>query len=353
MPHLPDDDGLVPPLKVLRKRLNGVYREDLGFSGPTRRYVLMVVLLVGLASVPTLAVITAGSNEISGGDRPGALDAPFLPPPVAGPVRPSPTVSPAPADTADSSEKDHSKRRVDRDQKVIEPERWERRRDDADAVSEPPKRLKRTKAKLAAAAVPRRRAVHDRPVAPERPVVSDLPKVPDLPVVPEDTDVSRPKPPADFPTLPDLPEVPSEQDEHPRSRHDTPAPDEPHPARRRPCEDAAVPEPGSRRRAERTAPVAPPADGPPRSTVHNSSSRRSAVTERPQNIRAARILERSYAGGGGNVRRSMIPQRTDEHRNRPYRGVHRAEEWEPGWQRSTRVGRHHADPHDEHRANHR
>src|SRR5689334_3677752 len=37
---MPEEPG-GPPLKVLRKRLNGVYRAD-GFSGPTRRYVLIV-----------------------------------------------------------------------------------------------------------------------------------------------------------------------------------------------------------------------------------------------------------------------------------------------------------------------
>ncbi|GIE91726.1 hypothetical protein SAMN06264365_12354 [Actinoplanes regularis] len=91
MPHLPDDDGYEPPLKVLRKRFNGVYREDHGLSGPTRRYLLMVVMLVALASLPTLAVITAGTSEIADNGRNRALDEPFLPTPMAGPVRPSPT----------------------------------------------------------------------------------------------------------------------------------------------------------------------------------------------------------------------------------------------------------------------
>src|SRR3954470_14810217 len=79
----------------MRKRLNGVYRADTGFSGPTRRYVLIVAMLVGLASVPTLAAITAGSNELSGG-RTHTLDVPFLPPTSSGPVqtrRPSTTAS--------------------------------------------------------------------------------------------------------------------------------------------------------------------------------------------------------------------------------------------------------------------
>jgi len=35
VPEQPDEN-LVPPLKVMRKRLNGVYRADSGFSGPTR-----------------------------------------------------------------------------------------------------------------------------------------------------------------------------------------------------------------------------------------------------------------------------------------------------------------------------
>src|SRR3954453_7749230 len=71
----------------MRKRLNGVYRADTGFSGPTRRYVLIVALLVGLASIPTLAAITAGSNELSGG-RTDTMDVPFLPPASPGPIQP-------------------------------------------------------------------------------------------------------------------------------------------------------------------------------------------------------------------------------------------------------------------------
>ena len=89
MPAVPEqrDDDLVPPMKVLHKRLNGVYRADAGFSGPTRRYVLIVALLVGLASLPTLAAITAGSDELAGG-RTDTMDVPFLPPASPGPVRP-------------------------------------------------------------------------------------------------------------------------------------------------------------------------------------------------------------------------------------------------------------------------
>src|SRR4051812_6428213 len=70
----------------MRKRLNGVYRADSGFSGPTRRYVLIVALLVGLASIPTLAAITAGSHELSDG-KTDTMDVPFLPPTASGPIR--------------------------------------------------------------------------------------------------------------------------------------------------------------------------------------------------------------------------------------------------------------------------
>ncbi len=98
VPEQPDDDGLVPPIKVMRKRLNGVYSAE-GFAGPTRRYVLIVAMLVGLASLPTLAAITAGSHELDDG-RTGALDVPFIPPAATGPVRlpPAPTASAGPGD---------------------------------------------------------------------------------------------------------------------------------------------------------------------------------------------------------------------------------------------------------------
>ncbi|GGQ46470.1 hypothetical protein [Couchioplanes azureus] len=91
MPEQPNDDGLVPPIKVLRKRLNGVYSAE-GLTGPTRRYVLLVAMLVGLASLPTLAAITAGSSELADG-RTTVTDVPFIPLPSAGPVRTSPPAS--------------------------------------------------------------------------------------------------------------------------------------------------------------------------------------------------------------------------------------------------------------------
>ncbi|GAB1643757.1 hypothetical protein [Krasilnikovia sp. MM14-A1259] len=115
MPEPDDDDGLVPPMKVLRRRLNGVYRAD-GLSAPTRRYILIVVLLVGLASLPTLAAITAGRDYL-GRDRTGAMDVPLLPPPSGGQVVPAPGgvpqitpqasadagAQPAPSETAPSA----------------------------------------------------------------------------------------------------------------------------------------------------------------------------------------------------------------------------------------------------------
>src|ERR1700760_4291118 len=93
----------------MRKRLNGVYRADSGFSGPTRRYVLIVALLVGLASIPTLAPPPAASDELSG-DKGHTMDIPFLPPASAGPIqgqRPlpapsSPAPSPSPSPSASS-----------------------------------------------------------------------------------------------------------------------------------------------------------------------------------------------------------------------------------------------------------
>jgi hypothetical protein len=84
------------------------------------------------------------------------------------------------------------------------------------------------------------------------------------------------------------------------------------------------------------------------------------VTERPYNLNAARILDHSYPGDR-NIRRSQAQPRSEEDRitNRPYRGHHRAEhtlhdENTPARQRSSRVGRHHAEhAADDHYLNHR
>lgn len=81
------------------------------------------------------------------------------------------------------------------------------------------------------------------------------------------------------------------------------------------------------------------------------------MTERPHNIRATRILERSYANTGGYHGRRLIPEaRSEENQiaNRSYRGAHRAgslhhaDDQTPEQRRSSRVGRHHADHAEDH-----
>ncbi|MGX6604484.1 hypothetical protein ACWKSP_20465 [Micromonosporaceae bacterium Da 78-11] len=78
------------------------------------------------------------------------------------------------------------------------------------------------------------------------------------------------------------------------------------------------------------------------------------MTERPHNVKPARILERSYANSSYNSRRLIAETRTDENQiaNRSYNGSHRADsmhhsgEHSAAQQRSSRVGRHHADRDD-------
>lgn len=84
------------------------------------------------------------------------------------------------------------------------------------------------------------------------------------------------------------------------------------------------------------------------------------MTERPNNIRSSRVLEQSYSGGDLNVvRRLLADSNTDENRltNRPYRGLHRAEhtnhQESSSLDRSSRVGRHHADSPEDHHTNRR
>ena len=69
------------------------------------------------------------------------------------------------------------------------------------------------------------------------------------------------------------------------------------------------------------------------------------MAESPQNVRPARILERSYFPGGHNSRR-LIPEARTQDTNRPYRGNHRADET-AAQHRSSCVGRHHAEPTDD------
>jgi hypothetical protein len=82
-------------------------------------------------------------------------------------------------------------------------------------------------------------------------------------------------------------------------------------------------------------------------STDRSSRRRSEVVERPQNLRLARSPERAH-----NSHRS---QYAADHAEGPqaashsYRGSHRAERMHStDDQRSSRVGRHHADPHRDH-----
>lgn len=76
------------------------------------------------------------------------------------------------------------------------------------------------------------------------------------------------------------------------------------------------------------------------------------MTDRPYNIRPSHMLEQSHTSGNINaVRRLLDDSNSDETRlaNRPYRGSHRAEhtnhpdERSAARDRSSRVGRHHAD----------
>jgi hypothetical protein len=409
--HQSDDDDFAPPPKVLRKRLNGVYREDHGFSGPTRRYVIMVALLVGLASVPTLAVLTTGSREIARQDRPGAMDVPFLPPPPTGPVTSPPSVTPSagpsapPPSSRPAPTRSVPRQKTDKDQtkqgygEKRAPASKKTRASgsrDVPAISHPAKP---------------RKFPAPKPVRKKKPPPAGrLPVVPGLPEVPaEHDDVSRPEQPSEIPTVPGLPSVPTESAPSPHAPSPEPpstpeSPASPSPESPSTPESPASPSPESPARPDRPAspspespavpesPATPSPDSPgspspdepdepdepdwrhceaatlrdsssrsrttqpARSRDRSEPSRRSAVTERPHNIRAARILEQSYPERGLNMHRLLNQPRSEEDRltNRPYRGQHRAEHTNhaddrdtSAWQRSTRVGRHHtqgADP---------
>jgi hypothetical protein len=339
VPHPPDDYDFARPLKVLRKRLNGVYREDLGFSGPTRRYVVMVALLVGLASVPTLAVLTTGSNEITGDGRTGAMDVPFLPPPVTGPVMPAPARPvPSPASSKPIpgyGKKPHPPRASRPANPAPEPSPAKGSRASSSGKnSRVHSSVREPRGSIGKRHVPRRGGS----LAP-----SPIPVVPDLPAVPEEDVLPEPDLPNDFPAVPGLPDIPdvtgraADDDSH-----EAEEPHKPDYPGRRACEKAV----NDRRSADR-----------PR------HSRRSAVAERPHNARPSRILEQSHTDGNLNVvRRLLTESNSEENRraNRPYRGMHRAEhtnypeERNASYDRSTRVGRHHADPNpDAHHSNRR
>ncbi|GAA4939649.1 hypothetical protein [Actinoplanes utahensis] len=82
------------------------------------------------------------------------------------------------------------------------------------------------------------------------------------------------------------------------------------------------------------------------------------MAERPYNIRPSRILEQSHHDNSNVVRRVLPDVNAEESRlaNRPYRGMHRAEHTnhpDPGYDRSSRMGRHHAEYTDDHYINRR
>ncbi|WP_203818229.1 hypothetical protein [Paractinoplanes ferrugineus] len=77
------------------------------------------------------------------------------------------------------------------------------------------------------------------------------------------------------------------------------------------------------------------------------------MTERPRNVRPASILERSYAypsAPAGHNRRHL-PEAWGEENQSAYRGAHRASQHHvdgtAAQRRSSRVGRHHAEPSDD------
>jgi hypothetical protein len=87
-------DDSAPPLLVRHRwsrgahagfrRIAGVHRAE-GLGGPTRRYLLIVGLLAGTASLPILVAISAGSATV-GGSIVADGTTPFIAPPSEGPV---------------------------------------------------------------------------------------------------------------------------------------------------------------------------------------------------------------------------------------------------------------------------
>ena len=79
------------------------------------------------------------------------------------------------------------------------------------------------------------------------------------------------------------------------------------------------------------------------------------MAERSNNSRPTSILERGYTNSGYRAHRIISEARTEENQiaNRSYRGSHRAgsvhlsDEQTAAQQRSSRVGRHHADHTDD------
>ena len=368
VPAVPEqpDGGLVPPVKVLRKRLNGVYRAD-GFSGPTRRYVLVVALLVGLASLPTLAAITAGTNELDRGNT-GAMDVPFLPPPSSGPVLPA---RPSPSPSSGVVHGQAAKRRTmshryDRSgvprsgssstSSGSSPER-SARGGSAVRGGTPPKDAPDRPARPGHAVPPGRSEppAGDDPAHPGRAVPPTEPADPAWPVDPDEQ-----PPPARSPLCHERGKCGVRESRHHR-------PDwSPH----RHCEDATHRAHWSHHRGGRSrsvvVPIVPTGRHglhatirehprlPPQQVINSAiqdqseHTRRSTVTERPSNVRPPSWGDRTH-----NSRRHHHHSESNwddgQAFGRPYRGAHRADGVEvAALDRSSRVGRHHAGRHHDH-----
>jgi hypothetical protein len=359
VPAVPEqpDGGLVPPVKVLRKRLNGVYRAD-GFSGPTRRYVLVVALLVGLASLPTLAAITAGTRELDRGTT-GAMDVPFLPPPSPGAVVPA---RPSPLPSSGVVHGQAGKRRT-------MPYRYDRRdvpRSGFPSMS--PQAGSAVRGDTPANVPLGRPARPGHPVPPRenRPVPPGHPEPP----AEDDSDPPGHGVPPNEPADPARPADPDDQPPpvrsllcHERGRcgvreswHHRPDW-----SRHRQCEDATRRAHWSHHREGRSrtvvVPIVPTGRHGVRAAIREHSrrfpaqqvissisqdrserTRRSTVTERPSNVRPPSWGDRTH-----NSRRHDS-ESSREHGHgfgRPYRGAHRVDDL-AAHDRSSRVGRHHA-----------
>lgn len=372
----PNDDGLVPPIKVLRKRLDGVYRAD-GFSGPTRRYVLIVAMLVGLASLPTLAAITAGSNQLNDGTT-GAMDVPFLPPPSAGPVRP-PSSAPADPPTTSPSADPADRVRGQAEPQRTKPRPSETNRQAVRKQTDDSRYGHSTKPPTPEGSPPVR---PNRPAAPSRPAAPVVPPVePVAPVEPVEPDQPGGGPPAGHDQCG---VCGSRSAHHHRAdrRCDAAAPrwgrsghrkagkrrvvvhvdrsglritirpgraghpggargpghagdsgGAEHPDHAGRSGDFGRKRPGKPTRPDDTQSVAD------RSGDRSEPSRRSAVAERPHNVRPAGGAERTH---NSRRHRTESPAGDTEPGFRAYRGSHRAED-SAAHRRSSRVGRHHAD----------
>src|SRR5688572_891439 len=70
-----------------------------GLSGPTRRYAVIVIMLVTMSSLPIIAVLGTGAGGREDADDPGGTT-PFIAQPSAGPVVILPQPSALPAEPA-------------------------------------------------------------------------------------------------------------------------------------------------------------------------------------------------------------------------------------------------------------